>query len=157
MYRHFRNKQDILETVIVERGESVLAEVRRIVEHASNARQAFDELVLHYAAALVANPSLSAVAVYERRTLSPETRALIERLERLNVEEWVHVLSQVRPELNDGEARVMVHAALGMGVAICNYRSGLDDGSLTELVRSMVESALLRGERAADRTVAGRA
>jgi hypothetical protein len=85
--------------------------------------------------------------MYERRTLSDETRTWIDRMERRNVEEWVHVVRRVRTELNEAEARVVVHAALSLGVAICNYKSGLDDASLSRLMHAMVTSAI-RGSAA---------
>ncbi len=81
--------------------------------------------------------------MYERRTLSPDTRSLIDRLERLNIEEWVHVVSQVRRDLTDAEARATVHAALSLGVAVCNYRSGLDDDRVRQLVASMLRAGLM--------------
>ena len=143
IYRHFRNKEEILETIVKEQGSTILGEVQSIASEAASPREALEALAAHYARHLVDKPSVSVVAIYERRTLSPETRAILERMERLNIEEWVHVLSQVRPELTDGEARVMVHGALGMGLAICNYKSGMDDESLVELMRSMILTSLL--------------
>ena len=142
IYRHFKNKEEILEILVKQQGEKILGEVRELLAAAPAPEEALAGLAEHYARSLVENPSLTVVAVYERRTLSRETRALLERMERMNIEEWVHVLTQVRPELSDAEARVMVHAALGMGVAICNYKTGLDDESLAELIRSMVLAAL---------------
>lgn len=142
IYRHFRNKEEILETLVEERGATVLGEVERIVAESTSPAATLEALAEHYARSLVENPSLAVVAIYERRTLGSDTRAALERMERLNIEEWVRVLRQVQPALVEGEARVMVHAALGMGVAICNYKSGLDDDSLTGLIRSMLLSAL---------------
>ena len=142
IYRHFRNKEEILETLVEERGATIFAEVERIVAEATAPEDTLEALAEHYARSLVENPSLAVVALYERRTLSSDTRAAIDRMERRHIEEWVRVLRDVQPELAKGEARVMVHAALGMGVAICNYKSGLDDDSLTALIRSMLLTAL---------------
>ncbi len=81
--------------------------------------------------------------MYERRTLSADTRAWLDKMERRNVEAWVGVLRQARPELDEAEARVVVHGALSLGVAVCNYNSGLDDASLVGIVHPMVVAALL--------------
>jgi AcrR family transcriptional regulator len=140
VYRHFGSKQEILETLLRERGASALAEVQAIAEGSSSPAEALDALIEHGAREMVANPSLTVVALYERRTLSPETRALIDRLERLNVEEWVHVLTGVRPDLTDAEARTTVHAVLSMGIAVCNYRSGLDEERLFGLLVAMMRA-----------------
>jgi len=144
IYRHFRNKEEILETLLKEQGARILEEVQAIVAESVAAAETLEALADLYATSLVENPSLAVVAVYERRTLSPDTRAAIERMERRNIQEWVKVLIDVRPELPEAEALVMVHAALGMGVAICNYKSGLDDASLAAVIRSMVLAALQR-------------
>jgi hypothetical protein len=46
--------------------------------------------------------------------LPEEPRRQIRRLQRLYVEVWVQTLTALRAELNDGEARVLAHAAFGL-------------------------------------------
>jgi AcrR family transcriptional regulator len=140
VYRHFRSKQEILETILRDRGTSALDEVQAIAENVSGPADALEALIQHHARTMVENQSVTVVALYERRTLSPETRSLIDRLERLNIEEWVHVLAELRPELSDTEARIIVQAVLSMGVAICNYQSGLSDERLIGLVTAMMRA-----------------
>jgi hypothetical protein len=81
--------------------------------------------------------------MFERGTLSADTRAWIERMERHNVEQWVATVRKVRSELTEPEARVVVHAALTLGVAVCNYNSGLDAETLAGLLKPMVLTAVL--------------
>jgi AcrR family transcriptional regulator len=142
VYRHFRSEQEILETLLHDLATRTLEAVQAIAEDAESPAEALDALIAHYARTIIEHPSLAVVAMYERRTLSAETRALIDRLERLNIEEWVHVVSQVRPDLSDAEARASVHAVLSLGVAVCNYRSGLDDERLQALVANMIRAGL---------------
>ena len=144
VYRHFRNKEEILETLLRDRGAATLAEVQAMVEGSRSPQAALDALIDHHAGWMASNPSLAVVALYERRTLSPQTRAIIDRLERLNVEEWVHLVSQVRAELSDTEARIAVHAVLGMGAAVCNYPSGLSAERTAALIASMMRAGLRR-------------
>jgi hypothetical protein len=80
--------------------------------------------------------------MYERRTLSAETRATMDRLERLHLEEWLHALLQLRPQLSDAEARVMIRAVHGLAVAAIVYRSGIERAALVELVVAMTMKAL---------------
>lgn len=145
VYRHFRSKQDILETLLRDRGVSALSEVQAIAEGPGSVEEVLERLVEHAARTMVANPSLTVVVLYERRTLSPETRSLIDRLERLNIEEWVHVVTRVHPALSDTEARTIVHAVLSAGVAICNYQSGLSQDRLTSLLSAMMRAGLSAG------------
>jgi AcrR family transcriptional regulator len=142
VYRHFRSKEDILETIATEYGAPVLERATRIVQEAETPQEALVGLADHYVDTLLTHPAVSAVAMYERRILRPETRAAIERMERLHVEEWVHVLSLARPDLSDGRARVMVHAVLGLGLSACSYNSGLPDDALRPLLSRMIVLAL---------------
>ncbi len=143
VYRHFRSKEEILETLVRDRGESMLAEVDRIVASDLAPAEALDALARSYVVEIVGNPSLSVVAMYERRTLSPDTRRWLDQMERRNIEQWVEVVRRVRTDLTEPEARLAVFAALTLGVAVCNYKSGLDDDSLVALMHPMVRSAML--------------
>jgi AcrR family transcriptional regulator len=143
IYRHFRNKEEILETLMVERGEAVVAEVDRIAASDMAPSDALEALVSSFVLGIVANPSLAVVAMFERNTLGPETRAWTDRMERHNIEEWVRAVGRVRTDLSEAECRVVVHAALTLGVAVCNYKSGLDDETVTALLHPMVVTAVL--------------
>lgn len=145
VYRHFTNKGEILETLVRERGQLVVAEVEEIAGRDAPPGEVLEALARSYVAGIVANPSLSVVAMYERRTLTPDTRRWIDRMEKRNLDCWVDVVQRVRPELSEPEARLVVHAALSLGVAICNHKSGLDDASLMALMQPMVMTAVLGG------------
>lgn len=143
IYRHFRSKEDILETLVRDRGEQVVAELEQVTTSDLEPREMVDALAKSYVQGIVSDPSLAVVAMYERRTLSADTRSWLDKMERRNVEAWVGVLRQARPDLSEPEARVVVHGALSLGVAVCNHKSGLDDATLTRIVRPMVVAALL--------------
>jgi AcrR family transcriptional regulator len=143
IYRHFRNKEEILETLVRDRGERVLAQVDRVVSSDMAPLDALQALARSYVEGIVDQPSLAVVAMYERHTLSTETRAWIDRMERHNLEAWVSVVRQVRTDLSEAEARLVVHAALSLGVSVSNYKSGLDDEALVGLLHPMVVTAVL--------------
>jgi AcrR family transcriptional regulator len=143
VYRHFRSKEEILETLVRDRGTAVVAEIEAILAAGGAPREVLDALAWSFVGSVVDNPSLSVVAVYERRTLTPATRRWIDAMEKRNVDAWVDVLCRIRPELTEAEARLVVLAALSLGVAIANYRSGLDDAALAPLIHSMVLAAVL--------------
>jgi AcrR family transcriptional regulator len=143
VYRHFSSKEEILETLVRNRGEAVLAEAERIAASELPPPEALDALARSYVAGIAADPSLAVVAMYERHILGAATRKWIDRMERRNVEQWVTVVRNVRTDLTEAEARVLVHAALSLGVAVCNYESGLDASSLAALMHPMVMTAIL--------------
>jgi AcrR family transcriptional regulator len=143
VYRHFASKEAILETLVRTRGEEVVAEADRIASSELPPLEALDALAHSYVVGIVANPSLAVVAMYERHTLGAATRTWIDRKERRNIEQWVAVVRRVRTDLSEAEARVLVHAALTLGVAICSYESGLDETSLVGIIHPMVMTAIL--------------
>lgn len=143
VYRHFDGKQEILDTLVRPAVEQALERARRIVEEAASPRDALDGLIGAFVDGLLNNRSVSSLVQRERRNLTPETRSWVERAERLHVEEWVHVLSQLRPELSDAKARTMVHAALWLCLSVAYYESGLDVATEAALLRNMTEACLL--------------
>lgn len=141
-YRHFKSNEDILETLMIERSSVVVARADEIVSESATPEEALEGLVTLYVGSVLENPAMVSVGVFERRTLRPEIRALVERAERRYFEDWVHALSQVRPELSDTEARVMIQAVAELGLMGGTYRSGLDRELLGPLLVSMMMRAL---------------
>jgi AcrR family transcriptional regulator len=142
IYRHFKGKEEILEILLLDAARAALDEAREVVSAAPSPRKALEALVELYIGVIAANPALAFVGMYERRTLSPETRATMDRYERLHLEEWLHALLQLRPELSDAEARTMIRAVHGLGVAAIVYRSGMERRALVDLVTGMTMKAL---------------
>ncbi len=139
IYRHFKSKEEILETLVLDRSSEVLERVRAMVDDAQGPAELLEQLVELYVDTLVDNAPLTFVCRYERRTLRGEVIAKIERAERLHIEEWVHAMSKVRPELTDGETRVLVHAAIGMAISAATFRSGLP----LDVLRPLLQKAML--------------
>jgi AcrR family transcriptional regulator len=151
IYRHFRSKEDILERIVLDRASEALERAHEIVETAATPVDALRGLVTLYVDTILENPSLAFVGVFERRTLAGDIKANLERAERLHFEEWVHALTQARPELTDTEARVMVQGANGLGLMAAIYRSGLPREVLSPLIVDMMMNALLVERRASGR------
>ena len=142
IYRHFKSKDDILETLLVERSDAVVAQADEIVSAATTPADALEGLVRLYVETLLDNPALGHVSLFERRTLQPGIRTAIERAERRYFEDWVQALCQVRSDLSDAEARVVIHAVTGLALMAAIYRSGLDRETLEPLIISMMTKAL---------------
>ena len=70
----------------------------------------------------------------EFHNLPDEDRRRLRRLQRHYLEEWVHVLLGLRPELSDVEARTAVHAAIGAIQSVAYFNSGLSTERVTALL-----------------------
>lgn len=143
IYRHFKSKAQILDVGIRAAVTRSLENARRIVETTDSPEQALEDLIGNFVDGLLLSRAVSSVVMRERHALAPATRRWVDRAERLHVEEWVHVLSQLRTDLSDGEARMMVHAALWMCLSVTYYESGIDPAREGDVLKRMVRTSLL--------------
>ncbi|GAA4677808.1 TetR/AcrR family transcriptional regulator [Phytohabitans rumicis] len=115
LYHHFAGKEAMLVAALIPVSEGLLEGGRaRVAEHPNGARSALESLIDFHVDFALANPAVIALHLHELDRLPEEPRRQIRRLQRLYVEEWVSVLTTLRPELSAGEARVLAHAAFGL-------------------------------------------
>ena len=115
LYHHFAGKEAMLVAALIPVSESLLEGGReRVARHPEDAEAALADLIDFHVDFALANPAVIALHLHELDRLPDEPRRQIRRLQRLYVEEWVTVLSRVRPELSAPEARVLAHAAFGL-------------------------------------------
>jgi AcrR family transcriptional regulator len=143
IYRHFDSKEDILLEAIEVGSRQHFAEIPEIVASSSSPRETLERLARNNAKASLANPAMAAVIITERRHLARDARARLNRMIRLRVEEWVHALQQLRPELSDAEARVMVFGVFSLLASVTQRASGLAPEVVEDLLVDMVMEALL--------------
>lgn len=138
VYRHFENKSAVLSAVAIEAIERILAGVAEIVDDESDPAAILAALARNVIEEIVADPASWSVVISEQRHLEPASAQILTRAHRLHIEEWVHVLSQLRPDLSEDEMRTMVHCVFGLTVATAGRgRSGLDDAHLVEILVDM--------------------
>lgn len=134
VYRHFTSKQDILVALLDQAMARLQSEAAEILATAPDDRSALSLLVRAHIA--IATHDRDVLTVYHREAYSlPDAdRRRLRRGQRHYIEEWVAVLGPLRPELTDGDLRLLVHAAIGAVHATLFYRSGLAANRLTELL-----------------------
>jgi len=142
IYRHFDSKTAILVAMADRVMDRLMQAASQIIAASPGERECLSMLVRdHIEAALT---DRDALAVYHRevRTLPEDERRRLSRLQRHYIEEWVHLLAPLRPDLADGEVRLAVHAAIGAIQSTLFFRSGLADDRLTELLEIMAHGCL---------------
>ena len=142
VYRHFDSKTAILVAMADRVMDRLMARSAEIIAAGLDKRATLTLLVRDHIA--VALTDRDALAVYHRevRTLPEEERRRLSRAQRHYIEEWVHLLAPLRPDLADGEVRLAVHAAIGAIQSTLFFRSGLADERLTELLEVMAHGCL---------------
>jgi AcrR family transcriptional regulator len=144
LYHHFAGKEAMLAAALNPVSENLLAGGRsRIERHGGEPRASLTALVDFHVDFALANPAVIALHLHELDRLPEEPRRQIRRLQRLYVEEWVTVLTALRPELPAGEARVLAHAAFGLMNSTPFLGGEVDRQRRAELLRAATLSALL--------------
>ena len=142
VYRHFTSKSAILVALLDQVMARLLENAARIVASGRDEVLVLEALVADQVAFAVDDRYLVRLYQREVHALPESDRRRLRRLQRHYVEEWVHVLAGLRPELTDGEARAIVHAAIGAIQSVATYNSGLPPGQQHVLLTSAAHSCL---------------
>lgn len=144
LYHHFAGKEAMLVAALIPVSDGLLAGGRsRVSEHGEQPRAALESLVDFHVEFALANPAVIALHLHELDRLPAEPRRQIRKLQRLYVEEWVGVLTALRPELVPGEARVLAHAAFGLMNSTPFLGGEVDRERRAALLRAAALAALL--------------
>jgi AcrR family transcriptional regulator len=142
IYRHFANKQEILEVAVLEAGARAVEQVNRVVDQNPDPQSRLRHLVRSFVALSIENPDLTVMGVRERRHLTPATRRWVDRYDRRHRELWEDALLQARKELSPDQAHVMVRGAASLCIGAVSGKTPLERQALADLVEAMVIEAL---------------
>ena len=144
LYHHFAGKEAMLAAALIPVSEGLLAGGReRSAGQPDDPRAALESLIDFHVEFALANPAVIALHLHELDRLPADPRRQIRKLQRLYVEEWVAVLTAVRPELVAGEARVLAHAAFGLMNSTPFLGGEIDRARRAQLLRAATAAALL--------------
>ncbi|WP_241249639.1 TetR/AcrR family transcriptional regulator [Rhodococcus sp. X156] len=114
VYRHFASKSDLLATAFHRASERLTQAITSSLAASRSPQEGLARLVEVYVELSFAQSELMSVYFAEIGNLPADQRATLRTMQRLNVEEWVHLLAEVRPDLAAAQARFLVHAAFGL-------------------------------------------
>lgn len=138
VYRHFDSKSAVLVALLDEVMDRLLQTASEAGASGRDEREVLAALVRSQVCFAVNDRALLQLYQREVQSLPDGDRRRLRRLQRHYVEEWVHVLVELRPELTDGVARASVHAAIGAIQSVATYDSGLP---IAEVVALLTQSA----------------
>lgn len=142
VYRHFTSKVAVLVALLERVMERLLSNAADIVLSAADDWTALTALVRDQIDFAIDDRRLLQVYQREIHNLPEEDRRRLRRMQRHYIEEWVHVLTGLRPGLNDVEARTVVHAAIGAIQSVIYYNSGLPRENLAALLARAAHASL---------------
>jgi AcrR family transcriptional regulator len=116
VYRYYRSKSDLLAAAFRRAADRVAGAIGPATASSSTPAEALSKLIDLYVAGCFAERELTFVYYAEFSHVSAEERTMLRNIQRLIVAEWVTLLVQVRPELSQGQARILVQAAFSLVV-----------------------------------------
>jgi AcrR family transcriptional regulator len=122
IYRHFQSKAAVLASLFERVIDALLERASTIVDQARDEREALTGLVADHVSLVINDRELAIVFYRELHNLSDEQRCRLRRKQRLYLEEWVHVVAELRQELDEAEVRAVVHGAIGAIQSVLSYR-----------------------------------
>ncbi len=142
IYRHFRNKQELLVALFDRVVDELLAGARDAVDHAAGAEAALDALVRAHVAFALRDRAIIRVYSQESDHLPDEDRRRLRRNQHLYAEIWTEVVAELRPHHSDEEAAAAVHAVFGLLNSVADFTSRIDDEALSALLTRMALASL---------------
>jgi AcrR family transcriptional regulator len=142
IYRHFDSKSALLVALFDRVIDGLLADEQQIVAEVTDLRRALLRLVAGQVEFVIADRELAQVYHHEINNLPADDRRRLRRKQRLYLEEWVHLLDELREDLTDTEARVVVHAAISAIQSTLFHSNSLPSGRLRQLLTDAARSVL---------------
>jgi AcrR family transcriptional regulator len=142
IYRHFGSKSALLVALFDRAIDRLMQEAHDIEGERADPETTLLALVVSHVRFVVVDRSVAQVYYSEIQSLPENDRQRLRRRQRLYLEEWVHILAELRPDLNDGEARAVVHAAIGAIQSTLFHAQGPSGARLDELLVQAAEAVL---------------
>lgn len=142
VYRHFDSKSAVLVALFDQAIDDLLRDEQHILDTTSDLRRALDLLIAGQVDFVVGDRELAQVYYSEINNLPEEDRRRLRRKQRLYLEEWVHVVNELRPDLSDTEARTVVHAVIGAIQSPLFHNTGLAEDRLRVLLADAARAIL---------------
>jgi AcrR family transcriptional regulator len=142
IYRHFDSKSAVLVALFDRVIDDLLHDEHDILESTSDLSHALDQLIAGQVEFVVGDRELAQVYYNEINNLPEVDRRTLRRKQRLYLEEWVHLVSELRADLSDADARAVVHAAIGAIQSPLFHNNGLQEDRLRVLLSQAARSIL---------------
>jgi AcrR family transcriptional regulator len=142
IYRHFPGKEAVLAEMLLDISQRLHAAGGRLEEAAPDASAALDALLRWHVSFALSQPDLITVQSRELANVPEPARRQVRRLQRLYVEEWVTVLSELSPQAVPASLRTAVHATFGLLNSTPYSASELPPEAAAELLLAMARAAL---------------
>ena len=143
IYRHYDSKTAVLVAMFDRVIDRLLSEGQRLAaDDEADPRAALGQLIDGQIDFVVDDRDVAQVYFREIANLPEADRRSLRRKQRLYLEEWVHLLTELRPGLDDSAARTIVHCSIGAIQSTLQHSAGLPQERLRALLRQSAIAVL---------------
>jgi len=142
VYRHFDSKVAVLVALLDRAMTRLLGSATAIVDAHQDSRSTMAALVQTQIEFCLDERLMVQLYRNEHLALDEGDSRRLRRMQRRYNEEWVSTLIELRPDLNDAQARSIVHACIGAVQSIVTYESSLAREEQVDLLTSLAQSCL---------------
>jgi AcrR family transcriptional regulator len=142
IYRHFDGKSAVLVAMFDRVIDDFTRGAAEILSRGLDPAQTLRELIAAHVRITLEDRMLMRVYHNEIASLPAEDNRRLRRKQRIYIEEWVHILDVLRPEVDDAVLRALVHAGIGAVHSTLFYASGLPADRLAKLMAAAAEATM---------------
>lgn len=145
IYRHFDSKSAVLVALFDQVIDDLQRNEQEILDTTPDLRRALDLLIADQVEFVVGKREVAKVYHNEINNLPDEDRRRLRRKQRFYLEEWVHLVHEIHPGLDDTDSRTLVHAAIGAIQSPLFHSVGLPEDRLRILLADAARAVLDAG------------
>jgi AcrR family transcriptional regulator len=142
VYRHFESKSAVLVALFDRAIDELLRDEQAIIESTTDLALALDRLIAGQVEFVVGERELAQVYYNEINNLPDDDRRRLRRKQRRYLEEWVHLVNELRTDLTDADARTVVHAAVGAIQSPLFHNTGVAEDRLRVVLTDAARAIL---------------
>jgi AcrR family transcriptional regulator len=142
IYRHFRNKQEVLVALIERVVDQLVDGARAVVRSTDDPDDALQALIRAHVEFALRDRSIIAVYDQEATNLPVDDRRRLRRQQRLYTEIWADVIASSWPDRPRPLVRASAHAVFGLLNSVADYHAHLPDPELGALLSRMATASL---------------
>ncbi len=142
VYRHFESKASVLLALLDDGMARLLENAAAALASGRPDAEVLEELVRDQVRFAVEEALLVRLWLREVQTLPDADQRRLRRMQRHYIEEWVHTLRELRPELSDSDARARAHIAIGAIQSAATWNAGMAHADLTALLTECARRCL---------------
>jgi AcrR family transcriptional regulator len=142
IYRHFDGKSAVLVALFDRVIDDLTRAAAEILARGLEPAPTLRELIAAHVRITLEDRMLMRVYHNEIASLPADDNRRLRRKQRIYIEEWVHVLDVLRPDVDDAVLRALVHAGIGAVHSTLFYSSGLPAARLAKLMAAAAEATM---------------